>query len=84
MKSMLKSPKNIGLFFCFVLFILIITLNQETAKALEVLVNGNFTSETDSTSLRSDDTGQDWYESRADSAPNGANQLTLDETDIAG
>lgn len=84
MKNMLKFRKNKGLFFCLFLLISIIVLNQQSAQALEVLVNGNFATETDSASLRSDDSGQDWYESRADSAPNGPNQLTLDETDVAG
>ncbi len=83
---MLKSQKTKGLFFYFSLILLtiLITINHQTARAIEVLVNGDFATETDSASLRSDDSGQDWYESRADSAPNGPNQLTLDETDIAG
>ncbi len=81
---MYKFQKKKGLFFCVLLILLVITIHKQSVQALEVLVNGNFSTETDSASLRSDDSGQDWYESRADSAPNGPNQLTLDETNIAG
>ena len=81
---MLKVKKQKGLFLYLSIFLLIFFSHQPNAKALEVLVNGDFATETDSASLRSDDSGQDWYESRADTAPNGPNQLTLDETDIAG
>lgn len=81
---MFKLQIQKRLFLYFALFLLLFFSHQPNAQAIEVLVNGDFTTETDSASLRSNDSGQDWYESRADSAPNGANQLSLDETDIAG
>lgn len=84
MNTMLEVKKQKKSFLYFTLFLLIFFSNYQSASALEVLVNGNFTTETDSASIRSNDTGQDWYESRADTAPNGPNQLTLDETDVAG
>lgn len=84
MNTMLEVKKQKKSFLYFTLFLLIFFSNYQSASALEVLVNGDFATETDSASLRSNDTGQDWYESRADTPPNGANQLTLDETDVAG
>lgn len=83
MNQFLK-PKKINWLLYFVLLLSLIFTNNKPVEAIEVLVNGDFATETDSASLRSDDSGQDWYESRADTPPNGANQLTLDETDIAG
>jgi hypothetical protein len=46
------------------------------------LTDTDFSASADSAALRTNGGGQDWYESRADSAPNGPNQLTLDETTI--
>ncbi|MBN1275626.1 putative metal-binding motif-containing protein, partial [Candidatus Woesearchaeota archaeon] len=34
--------------------------------------------------IRTDDPGQDWYESRQDTANNGPSYLSVDETDVAG
>ncbi|MBT4649002.1 hypothetical protein HOC14_01595, partial [bacterium] len=46
------------------------------------MTDTDFSASADSAALRTNGGGQDWYESRADSAPNGPNQLTLDETTI--
>ncbi len=79
----MKKSKIFILFFLALLFTINFN-NYPAVVAVEILVDSDFSTATDSADLRTNGSGQDWYESRADSSPNGPNQLTLDETDVAG
>lgn len=76
-KNLLPGFFIIGIFLLFVLF-----FNINSINAIEVLVDGDFSTATSSSSLQTNDPGQDWYESRQQVG--GITLLSLDETDVSG